>query len=198
MIFVSCTMLASKFATTQISIPVESKFVYEMANLLTLLKITIPVSVEVVTTQSAQAPVGIKHAGRKAMAATTEHYGDHAHIWINKDLITRQRCIQLAIMLHEIAHVIDRALDPRNAFSKEEIENLTHYVPIKACIGNTKGALLREWYADWQAIQWLKKLFPQEANKLRDFYAFYVRKKAKSPHFPKYPSYQQLLAWLST
>lgn len=155
-----------------------------------LLGITKPISVEVVTNKSRNVPKQIQ--GKNAVSGLTINYGHRAEIWLHDHLDQRERCIRLFIMLHELAHAQDSGLEGNKKYAKES----GHYNVVKKCIIKIRGAVLHEWYADWQAIQWIKQHFKKEAQDLTRYFRCLIRQGQKNPYSPTYPSYDQLLIWL--
>lgn len=163
-----------------------------MQQLVNLIGIDKPLTVDVVTELSPHAPKEIRGQGKDAVSGVTTNYGNRAHIWLNEHLIMRRRCIRVFVMLHELAHAYDPGLSSR----KKNKKNTAHYKIVKKCAARKWGVVLHEWYADWQAIQWMKIHCEKEAKELTRFYRGYVKKGKKNPHSPKYPPYDLLVKWL--
>lgn len=143
----------------------------------------------------------------------------NAHILISsrlKDVISIE---QTRNILHELAHAYDPFLKSTARLYHTQchpMENgfypsdylFAHYPYLKddaqAYVSHYESSeataaaepLSYEWYADWQAIQWMKKLFPDEARELEEYQTKLLARNCQRSHSPEYPPLEVLVKWL--
>lgn len=142
--------------------------------------------------------------------------GRKAHIIINHKLKNEPEAEQVYTIFHEIAHAYDPHLERvlkmykkmslSNSFPTKDIFCWYPHVKedARACIikykelGNIRAGiqvLSYEWHADWQAIQWMKKYTPEDAEYLKKWYAYLIHQNYQDEEIA-YPPSEEILKWL--
>ena len=172
-----------------------------------------PISIKIVDPKDPKAPKIMREneddcAGLTLFPSETN---PAVSIYINKTLnIDAPPCMQYATILHELAHAVDPVLTKptckRRNYPKIAADLLVVQKQIQDKDPRFSNLTLYkwkkddpwcEWHAEWQAIEWMKELLPDQARNLKKLYEEKLSQGIEIASFPKYPSYAQMIKWLS-
>lgn len=119
-------------------------------------------------------------------------------VYLNPILMNKSVGEQMCAIFHELAHAYDQHYRTGNAGFEcyphlkiyAEGCHAQHGIPLE-------GMRASEWYADWQATQWIKKYAPENVEALKRHYEKFIEGHIESNSARKYPPHGLILLWLS-
>lgn len=174
------------------------------------------VHVEIVPPRAQYAPSIIKDG--KAWGAAKVDHEDGTLILINAALKNQPPEVQSFAILHELAHAYDFYINDTDDIYEQlslcephSLRDIFTYYPYlredaQAYINKLKKRgdltsglqiLSYEWYADWKALNVMKRILPSEALDLKEKYEFLIASHMERLNSPEYPPLEILLKWLN-